>query len=181
MKAAMTRHLDIVRYTMFQESAENVRIRLHDTVKNIEVLMADKTDEVFTQMRRDYRSVLGGGEAPQEGEILPREQRAARKEVIKIIDGIVEIFEKVAGRCAEDDCEDNEENSDPASDGEGTRGDEIDIKEDDQGANVKRETKSSDRFMDDHEEPPKATPSKLKHSANESTAPNDESETKSPN
>lgn len=97
MKAAMNSHVASERHTMFQSSAENVRSRLSVMLKELEVLMNDKADEVYIAMRRDYNSVLGGGEVPQNGEILPKTQRLVRKEMMQIIDGAEKVFSKIAG------------------------------------------------------------------------------------
>ena len=88
MKAAMNSHIAEERHTMFQSSADNVRKRLNTMVKGVETSMHDKADEVFIMVRRDYNSVLGGGEIPQTGELLPKMQRLLRKEVMRIIDGV---------------------------------------------------------------------------------------------
>jgi len=47
-------------------------------------------------MRRDYRSVLGGGDLPQ-GEILPKAERLMRKAIMDKIDKVEKIFRRVAG------------------------------------------------------------------------------------
>lgn len=60
--------------------------QLKDMVSSVEETLADKTDEVFMQIKRDYRAVLGGGDAPQ-GEVLPRVQRLVRKNIKKTIEG----------------------------------------------------------------------------------------------
>lgn len=44
-------------------------------LKELEESVNDKADEVSFVMRRDYHSVLRGGDAPQSGEILPTTQR----------------------------------------------------------------------------------------------------------
>ena len=82
---------------MFQESADNVRNRLKEMVKQAEALLGDKTDESLIQMKRDYRSILGNDDAGQEDQVLPREQRLARREVMKIIDGVEKAFTEIAG------------------------------------------------------------------------------------
>ena len=73
MKAAMNSHVADRRHTMFQESAEHVRKLLTDLVKDVESMLAEKTDYVFVQMKRDYCSVLSGGEVPQNSETLPKD------------------------------------------------------------------------------------------------------------
>lgn len=88
MKAAMNSHIAQERHTMFQSSADNIRNRLNTMVKGLETSMLDKADEVFIMVRRDYNSVLGGGELPQAGELLPKTQRLVRKEIMRIMDGV---------------------------------------------------------------------------------------------
>ena len=88
MKAAMDSHIAQERHTMFQSSVDNVRNRLNAMVKDLESTMLDKVDEVFVMVRRDYNSVLGEGESPQAGELLPKTQRLVRKEIMRIIDGV---------------------------------------------------------------------------------------------
>ena len=109
MKVAMNGHVDQERYTMFQHSADEVKIRLASMMKEVEALMNDRSDEVFVQMRRDYRAVLGGGDVPQDGELLPKTQRLVRREVMNIIDGVERMFSKVAGLEVEDQEGENKE------------------------------------------------------------------------
>ena len=94
MKAAMNAHVDQERHVMFQESGDEVRKRLQNLVRSVEESMSNRVDEVFLAMRRDYRSVLGGGEDPQ-GQVLPKSQRLMRKEVIRTIEGVENMFSKV--------------------------------------------------------------------------------------
>ena len=108
MKAAMNSHVAQERHTMFESSAENVKSRLSIMLKELEAFMNDKADEVYLAMRRDYNSVLGGGEVPQNGEILPKAQRLVRKEMMQIIDGVEKVFSKIAGLEFKD--EDDDEN-----------------------------------------------------------------------
>ncbi|KAL8724724.1 MAG: hypothetical protein Q9166_007785 [cf. Caloplaca sp. 2 TL-2023] len=96
MKAYMIDHVEQNRDTMFRASADQVRRLLKDLVKDVEEQIADKTDEVFIQIKRDYRSVLGGGEVSQ-GEVLPRVQRQVRKEIKKTIDGVERMMKIVIG------------------------------------------------------------------------------------
>lgn len=93
---------------MFQNSAANVETRLRGMIKDVEGSMSDKTDEVFTLMRRDYRSVIGG-DVPQQGQILPRDQRLVRKDVMRVIKGVERAFMKVAGVDVEDEKDEDEE------------------------------------------------------------------------
>ena len=50
----MQDHIDQVRHTMFSQSAEEVRNRLKIMLRQIEESMANKADEVFIQISRDY-------------------------------------------------------------------------------------------------------------------------------
>ncbi|KAL8858213.1 MAG: hypothetical protein Q9178_005225 [Gyalolechia marmorata] len=96
MKAYMHDHVEANRDTMFQESANEVKRQLEEMVKDVEETLADKTDEVFIQIKRDYRAVLGGGDVPQ-GEVIPRVQRQVRKEIKKTIDGVERMINVVLG------------------------------------------------------------------------------------
>ena len=96
MKNALNGHVDRERFTMFQESADNVRHRLDAMIETVQETMSVKTDEVFTQIKRDYRSVLGGNDPSQAGQVLPREQRLVRKEVMKIVRGVEDSFTKIS-------------------------------------------------------------------------------------
>ena len=102
MKGHMHEHVDQVRHTMFLQSTEEVRNRLKLMLRQIEELMANKADEVFMQMSRDYRSVLGGGDIVQE-ETMPKWQRSMRKDIKAVIESAEKIFKRVAGFKVEDD------------------------------------------------------------------------------
>lgn len=118
MKAHMNSHVAENRHTMFHESAEEVERQLSSLVKDVEDTLADKADEVFMQIKRDYRSVLGGGDAPPDGEVLPRVQRQVRKEVARIIDGVEKMMRKVVGLEVDEevDMEEGNEESQVKSD-----------------------------------------------------------------
>ena len=104
-------HIANERHTMFQASADRVKISLEQLVKTVEEQLGDKTEEVFVSMRRDYRAVLGAGDV-KEGEMLPRPQRLCRKEIKSIIGGIHKIFEKVVnGELDEDEAQLGEEDA----------------------------------------------------------------------
>lgn len=159
MKAAMNSHVAYERHTMFQESADNVSNRLKSMIQNVEVLMSDKTDEVFTLMKRDYRSIIGGGDVPQDGQILPRDQRLLRKDIMKVIKGVEKAFMRVAGLSVDDE-EDEEDGLNPSTIGQ------------EEPDNFKRELSPSDQLVHDEEEPPKSAVPTTKASvtANEGTA-----------
>lgn len=103
MKALMNTHVAQERHVMFQQSAENVRNKLVDLVRQVEELMMDKADEVFVSIERDYRVGLGGHDVQGDGEMLPRNQRAVRKEIKRILDGAEEAFMNAVGLEREED------------------------------------------------------------------------------
>lgn len=117
MKAYMTDHVEQARQTMFHESANEVKRQLGALVHDMEETLADKTDEVFIQIKRDYRSVLGGGEAFQ-GEVIPRVQRQVRKEVKRTIDGVERMMKKVVGLEVEESPDIKEDTDDDISEAE---------------------------------------------------------------
>lgn len=97
----MSSHVEGQRDAMFKASADEVRKQLEDMVSSVEETLADKTDEVFMQIKRDYRAVLGGEDVPQ-GEVLPRVQRLVRKETKKTIDGVERLMKIAVGLEVED-------------------------------------------------------------------------------
>ena len=101
MKAAMHAHVEQERHVMFQQSADEAKRRLTEMVKAASMTMSDRIDEVFVAMRRDYRSVLGGGDA--EGEILPKSQRLLRKQVTTTLEGVEQLFKIALGQATDDD------------------------------------------------------------------------------
>ncbi|KAL8652063.1 MAG: hypothetical protein Q9226_004426 [Calogaya cf. arnoldii] len=101
MKAHMHEHVATHQNTMFKASADEVRNQLKAMVKDAEETLADKTDKVFIQIKRDYRTVLGGEDIPQ-GEVIPRVQRLVRKEIKKTIEGAERMMNVVLGHEVED-------------------------------------------------------------------------------
>lgn len=92
MKALMNSHVDQERHVMFQVSADDVRKKLVALIAEVEELMKDKADEVFVNIKRDYRVGLGGYDVRKDGDILPRRQRTLHKEIKRILDGAEEAF-----------------------------------------------------------------------------------------
>ncbi len=115
MKAALNGLVEQQRHVMFQRSADEVRNLLQKMVKNLQEILDEKADEVFLAMRRDYRSVLGGGDLPQ-GEILPKAERLMRRAIMDKIDKVEKIFRRVAGLEADEDEEDSEKEGVPTDD-----------------------------------------------------------------
>lgn len=105
MKALMNTHVDQERHVMFRHSAENVRKKLVALIAEVEELMKDKADEVFVNIKRDYRVGLGGHDVRKDGDILPRTQRTLRKEIKRILDGAEEAFRNAIGLEIEKDDE----------------------------------------------------------------------------
>lgn len=104
----MNAHVEQKRQTMFKDSTKEVQQRLKTMLRQVEEIMANKADEVFVAMSRDYKSVLGGGDVPQ-GELMPKWQRIMRKAVKKTISRAEKIFKKVAGFEVSDDESEAEE------------------------------------------------------------------------
>ena len=96
MKRAMDDHVEQERHVMFRQATEEIKRRLSTMVRQVEETMNNRADEVFVTMRRDYRSVLGGPDAPQ-GQLLPKSERQMRKEVMHIIEGTEKRFRQVTG------------------------------------------------------------------------------------
>lgn len=101
MKSSMKERIRQASQSMFRESANEVKRQLTDLVHEVEETRADKIDEVFIQIQRDYRSVLGGSDASQ-GEVIPRVQGQVRKEIKQTIDGVERMMKQVIGLEVED-------------------------------------------------------------------------------
>ncbi|MCJ1384792.1 hypothetical protein MMC17_007910 [Xylographa soralifera] len=107
MKTAMNAHVERQKHRMFEDSTNEVQQRLKAMIRGVDETMSNKADEVFVAMSRDYRSVLGGGDVPH-GEMMPKWQRAMRKEVKGVINKAERIFKRVAGIEVEDDEDESE-------------------------------------------------------------------------
>ena len=102
----MNGHISNKRNAMFQDSVDNAHERLDAMLKNAREYMDERTDEVLNQVRRDYRSILGGGDTfTAEGEMLPKGERLARRDVTKAIKGAERTFRRIAGDLSIDDDE----------------------------------------------------------------------------
>ena len=98
----MNAHVDKERHIMFQQSIDEVQHRLETLVQSVEKTMSQRTDEIFIAMRGDYRSVLGGNENV-DGEILPKTQRIMQKEIMRTIEGVEKMFNKVVDSVDEEE------------------------------------------------------------------------------
>ena len=110
----MDSHVASERHVMFQRSVDEVRIRLDNMIKKVREELDDRVDEIFIQIRRDYRSVLGGGDVPKDGQLLPKAQRLVRKEVLHVIEGCGKRFNRVAGLAVEEKDEEESKASELA-------------------------------------------------------------------
>lgn len=109
MKAAMNSHVAAERHVMFQRSVDQVKDRLDAMIKDMKDELDDKIDEIFIKLRRDYLAVLGGGDIPKDGQLLPKAQRLVRKQVLQLIEGCERRFKRVAGIGVESDDNENAE------------------------------------------------------------------------
>ena len=107
----MSRHVDQERHVMFQDSADEARSRLKGMMREVEETMSNRVDEVFVAMRTDYSAALGSNH--NQGEILPRQQRLLRNEVMGIIEGVEKSFRGAFGQEIKDDNGEQEEEARP--------------------------------------------------------------------
>ena len=147
----MSSHVEGHRDAMFKASADEVRSQLEDMVSSVEETLADKTDEVFMQIKRDYRLVLGGEDVPQ-GEVIPRVQRLVRKETKKTIDGVERLMKIAVGLEVEDLPDDVK--------------DEDKVMESDQ-----EDEDAADSVPGEKKELQASTPSNIKHEAADAAPP----------
>ena len=119
-------------------------------LKELETFMNDKADEVYIAMRRDYNSVLGGGDVPRNGEILPKTQRLVRKEIKRIIDSVEKAFSRIAGVEFKDEDDEEEEEERKVAHGSDDEdgGPVVGKKEEDADFNIKREASPSTQLDD---------------------------------
>lgn len=93
MKVHMTNHVDAQKDTMFQRATQVVRNMMMDLTKDVEEHMANRTDQVFVGMRRDYLQVLSNVRV---NEItMPKWERSLRNKIEDIIQQSEENFEAI--------------------------------------------------------------------------------------
>lgn len=103
MKSHMAGHVDRERHTMFTASAEAVKLELANMCREVDDLMASRTDEVYMLLRRDYMTVIGGAQLPH-GAVMPKWERDMRRSVAQLVqEWIHGTEEKVEGVKEEDD------------------------------------------------------------------------------
>jgi hypothetical protein len=94
MKSLMANFVDQARHTMFSNATQTVRDHLGKMCKELQQLMENKADDIFTGMRRDYLRVLGGVQINQTNE-MSKEERMMRAEVKPLLMSVDEEFRKI--------------------------------------------------------------------------------------
>jgi len=86
----MEGYIDAQRQTMFTTSTTEVKKHLDKMCREIENQMADKVDEIFLLMRRDYLSVITGTQldGSRDAAKWSKAERSLRAEVAQILTGI---------------------------------------------------------------------------------------------
>jgi len=79
---------------MFTRSTEEVKARLVTMCRSVEERMANKAEEVWSAMNRDYTQVVSGKQLP-EGQLMPKWERQLRSEVAKVIEHGAKSIEKI--------------------------------------------------------------------------------------
>jgi hypothetical protein len=82
MKAHMLDHVRGEAAVMFKRAADTVRESLRQMNRDVEASMADYTDAVFAEMRKDYMNVIAGVKLP-EGYVMPRAESLMKEKVAK--------------------------------------------------------------------------------------------------
>ncbi|KAL9016269.1 MAG: hypothetical protein Q9185_006391 [Variospora sp. 1 TL-2023] len=95
MRNHMEEHVRDIRVNMFRASVDEVRRRILLLVEEETQVLTDSLEGTFHAVKRDYVSVLIGGNVPNAAELREARQEL-RREVIKIIDGSGPAFEEVA-------------------------------------------------------------------------------------
>ena len=93
MKTHMTNHVTAQKDTMFQRATQVVRNMIMDLIKDVEEHMANRTDEVFVGMRRDYLQVLSNVRV--DDLTMPKWERSLRSTIEEIIQQSEENFEAI--------------------------------------------------------------------------------------
>jgi hypothetical protein len=95
MKAQMSTYVDHYRHSMFNDATLTVKRHLDSMCRTLEDVMGGKADEIYIRMKADYMRVLGGVQQNQQAFVLPKEERALRSEVMKILRSIDMQFEPI--------------------------------------------------------------------------------------
>lgn len=120
MKTYMAEHIEN-NLDMFGESCGQVKSRLEDMCKTVKRSMADKAEEIFAKMTRDYLQVVSGSQV--QGQVMPKLERQMRAEVAQEIENGNKVI-AVANPEAEADAEDDSAPANPEVDGIANTGNE---------------------------------------------------------
>ncbi|KAI9669298.1 MAG: hypothetical protein M1831_000333 [Alyxoria varia] len=93
MKLHMFTHVKNRKQTMFTHATQTVKDMLESLIREVRKQVEEGTDDMFATVRRDYLAALGGG-ASDNGDVMPREQRQLRKDVLHHIERTEAIFEE---------------------------------------------------------------------------------------
>jgi hypothetical protein len=93
MKVHMTNHVTAQKDNMFQRATQVVRNMIMDLTKDVEEHMANRTDQVFVGMRRDYLQVLSNVRV--DDVTMPKWERSLRSTIKEIIQQNEENFEAI--------------------------------------------------------------------------------------
>ncbi|KAK5195290.1 hypothetical protein LTR92_005420 [Exophiala xenobiotica] len=97
MRASMARYIEEEKESMFGDAVDHVRQLIEKMLKEVKEDMLTKVDGIFMNIQRDYTGVVIGQDKGKKTEVLPRDQRALRKAVIKVVDGAELIFKRAVG------------------------------------------------------------------------------------
>jgi hypothetical protein len=101
MKTAMGEFVGQNRQIIFQKATDAVKQELNKMCRHIEQHMADKADEIYLSMRKDYMQLMGGVEVAP-GQTMSREARLMRSDIKPLLLGVDEQFRPYAnGEIAE--------------------------------------------------------------------------------
>lgn len=93
MKTHMTNHVTAQKDTMFQRATQVVRNMITDLIKDVEEHMANRVDQVFVGMRRDYLQVLSNVRV--DDITMPKWERSLRSTIEDVIHQSEEGFEAI--------------------------------------------------------------------------------------
>lgn len=152
-------HVENVKSSMFGDACDQVRQRLQNVCEDVRKTMLDRADGVYTNMQRDYMSIIGGVSVGRVS--MPREERSIRRQLDEMIteadthfQGIIDCKDptELESRALEDvddhmeeDLDDHMENDEEQSDAESDEED-MEVKEEDQEQN-----KGKDEIVIKHE------------------------------
>ncbi|KEQ76888.1 hypothetical protein M436DRAFT_78624 [Aureobasidium namibiae CBS 147.97] len=146
MKIHMTNHVEAQKDTMFQRATQVVRNMIMDLTKDFEEHMANRTDQVFVGMRRDYLQVLSNVRV--DDITMPKWERSLRNKVEDIIQQSEENFEAILdGR----EVADPKDEASAGAAKEGDDGTDVENADQDKRKAIKEDASSSeeDTHMED--------------------------------